>query len=107
MARAVIAGRTQEIARESETRRAMFDKARRAAEIIKEQFAAERVALYGDYLSGKPLDFWSRASLVYWSSEDRFEQWHKVYERIKNECGEQVEFTDFELLSESEQQALL
>lgn len=107
MWRAAIADRAEEIARDDETRRLMLDKASRAAEIIKEHFAAERVALYGDYLSDKPTSFWSRARLVYWSSEDRFEQWHKVYEQIKNECGEQIEFAEFESLSESEQRALL
>ncbi len=105
--RAAIAERTEEIARDDQMRQAMLDKARRTAGIIKEQFAADRVALYGDYLSDKPTGFWSRARLVYWSNEDRFEQWHKVYEQIKNECDEQVEFAEFESLSESEQQALL
>ena len=96
--------RVRETKRDAEMREQMLTAARRAAEIVKESFKAERVALYGDYFSPVPINFWSRVSLVYWGErKGAFEAWHEVYRAIDKECGKNVDVKEFDSLTKAEQ----
>lgn len=101
--------RIRETERDAESREKMLAAARRAAEIVKKYFKAERVALYGDYFSPVPINFWSRVSLVYWGKgEKSLEAWHEVFQEIKKECGKDVDvdFKEYDSLTKAERKQL-
>lgn len=96
--------RLREMMRDADLREQMLAAARSAAEVIKKSFKAERVALYGDYFSPVPINFWSRVSLVYWGErETALQNWHKVYQAIEKECGKNVDFKEYGSLTIAEQ----
>ncbi|MGH9835825.1 MAG: Uma2 family endonuclease [Blastocatellia bacterium] len=68
---------------EQEIRAEWRRKAVRAANDLRSQFGLKRIAITGDLLSSKPLNYWSRLTLAVWDVPSQDEM--RVYEQLKKD----------------------
>ncbi len=91
---AALAADAQQQAHDADRRAAWWAVARRAAELLREQFGVKRLGLIGDLTRATPLNLWSEITLVVWDwpLEGEHDLWQALYHLSRDPAIDLIEF---------------
>ncbi len=89
---------------EEPRRDAWWNTARQAAEMLRERFGAERIAVIGDMLRPEPLHFWSEITFVVWGLQLNQPELYQMLDELPG--GRHIQLRDAASASSRQQAAL-